>query len=94
MTPEYGAATQLEKTDMLDYADLVAINKADKQGALDALRDVRKQVRRNRVQFDGDDADLPVYLTVASDFNDPATNRFYRALTGAHLRQDRGVVPG
>ena len=83
MTPEYGAATQLEKTDMLDYADLVAINKADKQGALDALRDVRKQVRRNRVQFDGDDADLPVYLTVASDFNDPATNLFYRALTGA-----------
>ena len=83
MTPEYGAATQLEKTDMLDYADLVAINKADKQGALDALRDVRRQVRRNRVQFDGDDADLPVYLTVASDFNDPATNRFYRALTDA-----------
>ena len=83
MTPEYGAATQLEKTDMLDYADLVAINKADKQGALDALRDVRKQVRRNRVQFDGDDADLPVYLTVASDFNDPATNLFYRALTEA-----------
>ncbi len=83
MTPEYGAATQLEKTDMLDYADLVAINKADKQGALDALRDVRKQVRRNRVQFDGDDADLPVYLTVASDFNDPATNLFYRALTDA-----------
>ncbi|HEX2367983.1 MAG TPA: methylmalonyl-CoA mutase family protein, partial [Acidimicrobiia bacterium] len=83
MTPEYGAATQLEKTDMLDYADLVAINKADKQGALDALRDVRKQVRRNRVQFHGDDTDLPVYLTVASDFNDPATNLFYRALTEA-----------
>ena len=91
MTPEYGAATQLEKTDMLDYADLVAINKADKQGALDALRDVRKQVRRNRVQFDGHDADLPVYLTVASDFNDPATNLFYRALTGA-LAAKTGVL--
>ncbi|MGQ0848138.1 MAG: methylmalonyl-CoA mutase family protein [Actinomycetota bacterium] len=80
MTPEYGAGTQLEKIDMLDFADLVVINKADKQGADDALRDVRKQYRRNRVQFDGSDADLPVYATIASDFNDPGTNRFYRTL--------------
>ncbi len=79
MTPEYGAATQLEKIDMLDFADLVAINKADKQGAADALRDVRKQFQRNHLAFGDDPAQLPVYLTVASDFNDPGTNRFYRA---------------
>ncbi|HUG31785.1 MAG TPA: methylmalonyl-CoA mutase family protein [Acidimicrobiia bacterium] len=81
MTPEYGAATQLEKIDMLDFADLIAINKADKQGADDALRDVRKQYKRNRMAFDTPDEELPVHLTVASDFNDPGTNRFYRALT-------------
>jgi len=80
MTPEYGAATQLEKIDMLDFADLVAINKADKEGAQDALRDVRKQFRRNRLAFAAEDETLPVHLTVASDFNDPGTNRFYRAL--------------
>ena len=80
MTPEYGAATQLEKIDMLDFADLVAINKADKQGALDALRDVRKQYRRNHTIFDGPDEALPIHLTVASDFNDPGTNRFYRSV--------------
>ena len=79
MTPEYGAATQLEKIDMLDFADLVAINKADKQGAEDALRDVRKQYKRNHLSFDQPDEELPVYLTVASDFNDPGTNRFYQA---------------
>ena len=83
MTPEYGAATQLEKIDMLDFADLVAINKADKEGARDALRDVRKQYKRNRLAFTADDDGLPVHLTVASDFNDPGTNRFYRALLGA-----------
>ena len=82
MTPEYGAATQLEKIDMLDFADLVAINKADKQGAHDALRDVRKQYKRNRLAFSADDDELPVHLTVASDFNDPGTNRFYRAFLG------------
>ena len=80
MTPEYGAATQLEKIDMLDFADMVAINKADKQGAEDALRDVRKQYKRNHLAFDADDEELPIFLTVASDFNDPGTNRFYRAL--------------
>ncbi|HZD21810.1 MAG TPA: methylmalonyl-CoA mutase family protein, partial [Acidimicrobiia bacterium] len=81
MTPEYGAATQLEKIDMLDFADMVSINKADKQGAEDALRDVRKQYKRNHLAFDASDDDLPVYLTIASDFNDPGTNRFYEALT-------------
>jgi isobutyryl-CoA mutase len=82
MTPEYGAATQLEKIDMLDFADLVVINKADKEGARDALRDVRKQYKRNRLAFTADDDGLPVHLTVASDFNDPGTNRFYQALLG------------
>jgi methylmalonyl-CoA mutase len=57
MTPEYGAATQLEKIDMLDFADFVAINKFDRRGALDALRDVRKQYQRNRELFDGEDED-------------------------------------
>ncbi|REK37959.1 MAG: methylmalonyl-CoA mutase [Actinobacteria bacterium] len=80
MTPEYGAATQLEKIDMLDFADLVAINKADKQGAQDALRDVRKQWKRNHLAFQASDDELPIHLTVASDFNDPGTNRFYLAL--------------
>jgi methylmalonyl-CoA mutase len=83
MTPEYGAATQLEKIDMLDFADMVAINKADKEGALDALRDVRKQYKRNHLEFNADDASLPIHLTVASDFNDPGTNRLYKALVGA-----------
>jgi methylmalonyl-CoA mutase len=80
MTPEYGAATQLEKIDMLDFADLISINKADKQGAEDALRDVRKQYKRNSLAFETPDEGLPIFLTVASDFNDPGTNRFYRAL--------------
>ncbi len=83
MTPEYGAATQLEKIDMLDFADLVAINKADKEGALDALRDVRRQWKRNHEKFDAPDEELPIHLTVASDFNDPGTNRFYAAFVEA-----------
>ncbi|MGB5343297.1 MAG: cobalamin-dependent protein, partial [Thermoanaerobaculia bacterium] len=66
MTAEYGAATQLEKIDMLDFADLVVINKFDKGGSLDALRDVRRQYRRNHQVFEGDDEDLPIYGTVAS----------------------------
>jgi len=83
MTAEYGAATQLEKIDMLDFADLIAINKFDKQGSLDALRDVRRQVQRNRVRFDADPESLPVYGTIASQFNDPGTNRLYHAVMAA-----------
>jgi isobutyryl-CoA mutase len=81
MTAEYGAQTQLEKIDMLDFADLVAINKFDKLGSLDALRDVRKQVRRNRGLWEpGGDEALGVFGTIASQFNDPGTNRLYRRL--------------
>jgi len=79
MTPDYGAATQLEKIDMLDYADLIAINKFDKRGALDGLRDVKKQYQRNHRIWDVSDETVPVYGTIASQFNDPGTNRLYRA---------------
>lgn len=78
MTPEYGAATQLEKIDMLDFADLVAINKFDKRGAPDALRDVRKQYKRNHNLWDADVEDIPVFGTIASQFNDPGMNTLYR----------------
>lgn len=93
MTPEYGAATQLEKIDMLDFADVIAINKFDKRGALDALRDVKKQYKRNHQLFDVADEDIPVFGTIASQFNDPGTNALYRqvmdtlsARTGGHLK--------
>lgn len=80
MTPEFGAATQLEKIDMLDFADVVAINKFDKRGALDALRDVKKQYKRNHQLWEADDETLPVFGTIASQFNDPGTNALYKAL--------------
>jgi len=80
MTPEYGAATQLEKIDMLDYADIVALNKSDKRGAHDALRDVRKQFARNRMLFATDPEKLPVFATMASQFNDHGVNLLYREL--------------
>ena len=80
MTPEYGAATQLEKIDMLDYADLIAINKFDKRGALDALRDVKKQFKRNHQLWETDDDKLPVFGTIASQFNDPGMNQLYSAV--------------
>ena len=80
MTPEYGAASQLEKIDMLDFADLVAINKFDKRGALDAIRDVKKQYQRNNKLFHKDPDEMPVFGTVASQFNDPGVNRLYQAL--------------
>lgn len=77
MTPEYGAATQLEKIDMLDFADIIAINKFDKRGALDALRDVKKQYQRNHDLWHEDPSTMPVYGTIASQFNDPGTNQLY-----------------
>jgi methylmalonyl-CoA mutase len=83
MTPEYGAATQLEKIDMLDFADVIAINKADRLGADDALRDVRKQYKRNHKLFDAVDADIPVFATVASRFNDAGTQRLYESIMDA-----------
>ncbi len=93
MTAEYGAATQLEKIDMLDYADLIAINKFDKRGSLDARRDVRRQYQRNRKLFDTPTEELPVFGTIASQFNDAGTNELYVRLieliadrTGADLR--------
>jgi len=80
MTPEYGAATQLEKIDMLDFANIIAINKFDKRGALDALRDVQKQFQRNHQRFDEATESMPVFGTIASQFNDPGTNELYRNL--------------
>ena len=80
MTPEFGAATQLEKIDMLDFADLVAINKFDKRGALDALRDVKKQYMRNHNLWHEDPDTMPVFGTIASQFNDPGMNTLYKAI--------------
>ena len=80
MTPEYGAASQLEKIDMLDFADIIAINKFDKRGASDAQRDVRKQFQRNHKLFEIDVEKMPVFATIASQFNDPGTNQLYRHL--------------
>ncbi len=80
MTPEYGAASQLEKINMLDYADLVAINKFDKAGSLDALADVRKQYKRNHLLFTAKDESLPIIGTIASQFNDAGVNELFALL--------------
>ena len=80
MTPEYGAPTQLEKIDMLELADMVIVNKIDRQGGPDALRDVRKQWRRNHVDFGADNADLPVFGTTASAFLDPGVDAAFEWL--------------
>ena len=80
MTPEFGAASQLEKIDMLDFADFVAINKFDRKGAADALRDVRKQVQRNREAFGSAPDEMPVFGTIAARFNDDGVTALYQAL--------------
>ncbi|MFN6084417.1 MAG: methylmalonyl-CoA mutase family protein, partial [Fluviicola sp.] len=80
MTPEYGAATQLEKIEMLDFADVIALNKFDKRGALDALRDVRKQYQRNHNLWEKNVDEMPVFGTIASQFNDPGMNTLYKII--------------
>lgn len=80
MTPEFGAASQLEKIDMLDFADMVAVNKFDRKGAMDALRDVAKQVQRNRMAFQQKPEEMPVFGTLASHFNDDGVSSLYRAV--------------
>ena len=80
MTPEFGAATQLEKIDMLDFADVIALNKFDKRGALDAIRDVKKQYMRNNELWDTPMDQMPVYGTIASQFNDPGMNSLYKVI--------------
>ena len=80
MTSDYGAASQLEKIDMLDFADLIVLNKYDKRGAEDALRDIRKQWKRNHVAFEVDDEQVPVYPTIASQFNDPGVSWMFAEL--------------
>jgi len=88
MTPEFGAASQLEKIDMLDFADLVAINKFDRKGAEDALRDVSKQMQRNREAFHAPADSMPVYGTIASRFNDEGVTALYQGLSA--LLAERG----
>ena len=93
MTPEYGAATQLEKIDMLDFADIIALNKFDKRGALDALRDVKKQYKRNRGMFEAGDDEVPVYGTIASQFNDRGMTELYNAVI-TELNSKSGLTVG
>ncbi|MEJ7643962.1 MAG: methylmalonyl-CoA mutase family protein [Chryseolinea sp.] len=100
MTPEYGAATQLEKIDMLDFADVIAVNKFDKRGASDALRDVKKQYQRNHQRWTDNVESMPVFGTIASQFNDPGTNHLYKHLmdtvvqkTGASLPTSFEITP-
>jgi len=91
MTPEYGAASQLEKINMLDYADLIAVNKFDKPGAWDALSDVKKQYKRNHFLFAAKDEDLPVVGACASRFNDPGINRLFDLLVHK-IEEKHGVL--
>ena len=91
MTSEYGAASQLEKIDMIDFAELIVLNKYDKRGAEDALRDVRKQWKRNRVAFQTADEDVPAYPTIASQFNDPGISWMFVNL--CRLLRDKLSLP-
>ncbi len=91
MTSEFGAASQLEKIDMLDFADLVVVNKFEKRGSEDAVRDVRKQVQRNRRAFDRDPSEMPVFGTIASKFNDDGVTALYQALLSM-VREKTGVA--
>ncbi len=91
MTPEFGAASQLEKIDMLDFADVIAINKFDKRGAQDALRDVRKQYKRNHEMWDAKEEDIPVFGTIASQFNDPGTNALYKKIVAVLQTKTKAV---
>ena len=97
MTPEYGAASQLEKIDMLDFADFVAINKFDRKGAADALRDVSKQVQRNKGDFAKKPEEMPVFGTMASRFNDDGVTALFQALlprlNELGLKAGDGVLP-
>ncbi len=91
MTPEFGAATQLEKIDMIDFADLISINKFDKRGALDALRDVRKQYQRAHLAWEKPLEEMPVFGTIAAQFNDPGMNALYSGILNV-LREKTGVI--
>jgi methylmalonyl-CoA mutase len=97
MTPEFGAASQLEKIDMLDFADFVAINKFDRKGAADALRDVRKQYQRNHERWKAAPDEMPVYGTMAARFNDDGVTALYQAiapaLAGKGLKLETGALP-
>jgi len=94
MTPEFGAASQLEKIDMLDFADFVAINKFDRKGAEDALRDVRKQVQRNRQSFGESPEAMPVYGTIASRFNDDGVTALYQGIAAKLTEKGLNLTPG
>src|SRR5207244_7590883 len=94
MTPEFGAASQLGKIDMLDFADFVAINKFDRKGAEDALRDVRKQVQRNRQAFGAGAEQMPVFGTIASRFNADGVTALYHALAAKLVTKGLQAAPG
>jgi len=94
MTPEFGAASQLEKIDMLDFADVIAINKLERKGGDDALRDVRKQVQRNRQAFTEDANDMPVFGTIAARFNDDGVTALYQALVAELAPHGLQLEPG
>jgi methylmalonyl-CoA mutase len=94
MTPEFGAASQLEKIDMLDFADVVAINKFERRGAADALRDVSRQLIRNRAAFGARPEDMPVFGTSAATFNDDGVTALYQHLTGLLAGHGLALQPG